>query len=134
MIGIQVITHGQMAEGMIDSADMIIGDTEKVAFNSLKRAQDIEEFREEVKQTTNELMSEDGVLILVDMFGASPYNTALLNSRDIEGPYKVVTGVNLPMLIEATMYRATMDIDELYEKLLESSKEAVMGWGKEQNE
>lgn len=58
MIGIQVITHGKMGAGMIDSVDMIIGDTENVVSNELKRGQGIEEFREEVKATTESITSE----------------------------------------------------------------------------
>ncbi|AXY24889.1 PTS mannose transporter subunit IIAB [Suicoccus acidiformans] len=132
MIGIQVITHGKFAEGIIDSVDMIIGNTEQVAHNELKRGQDIDEFREEVKETTEQIMSEDGVLIFVDMFGASPYNSALINSRDIEGDnYKVITGVNLPLLIEAISNRASMDLDKLYKHILDSAEHAVMGWEKE---
>ncbi|MGO4940723.1 PTS sugar transporter subunit IIA [Fundicoccus sp. Sow4_D5] len=131
MIGIQVVTHGKMSAGLIDSADMIIGDTENVVSNELKRAQGIEEFRDEVRETTESVMSEDGVLIFVDMFGASPYNTTLINSRDIvSDKYKVIAGVNLPLLIEAIANRGSMDLDQLYKHVLESAKQSISGWEK----
>lgn len=132
MIGIQVITHGKMGQGIIDSIEMIIGDTEKVVWNELKRGQDIEKFRDEVSETTNEVLSPDGVLVFVDMFGASPYNTSLLNSKNIDASkYKVITGVNLPLLIEAISGRSSMNLMQLYEHILDSSKDSIMGWEKE---
>lgn len=132
MIGIQIITHGKMAEGIFDSIDMVLGDTENVKTNELKRGQDIDQFKEEVLKTSNELATDEGVLIFVDMFGASPYNTSLMNSRDIETTdYKVITGVNLPLVIEAISSRNSMSLDELYKHILDLSSNSIMGWEKE---
>lgn len=132
MIGIQIITHGKMAEGIFDSVDMVLGDTENVKTNELKRGQDIDQFKEEVLKTSNELATDEGVLIFVDMFGASPYNNSLMNSRDIETTdYKVITGVNLPLVIEAISSRNSMSLDELYKHILDLSSSSIMGWEKE---
>ncbi len=132
MISIQVISHGKFSEGIIDSVDMIIGDTEKVVFNELKRGQSIEDFREEVLKTTKSILDNDGVLIFVDMFGASPYNTSLINSRDLESKkYKVIAGMNLPLIIEAISARNTMNLDELYKHILDSAQNSIIGWEKE---
>jgi len=132
MIGIQIVTHGKMGEGMIDSVDMVLGNTENVVSNELKRGQDIEEFREEVLKTTNEIKSDSGILIFVDMFGASPYNTSLINSKDMEpGKYKVISGINLPLLIEAISSRNIMDLEELYDHILNMSEESILGWENE---
>ena len=132
MIGIQIITHGKMAEGIFDSVDMVLGDTENVKTNELKRGQDIDQFKEEVLKTSNELATDEGVLIFVDMFGASPYNTSLMNSRDIETTdYKVITGVNLPLVIEAISSRNSMSLDELYKHILDLGSSSIMGWEKE---
>lgn len=132
MIGIQVVTHGKMAEGLLDSVDMVLGDTENVVFNELKRNQDVEQFKEEVLETTKKIKMEEGVLIFVDIFGASPYNTSLMNSRDIDtNNYKVVTGVNLPLLIEAISSRGMMNLDELYNHVLNIKEESILGWEKE---
>lgn len=132
MIGIQIITHGKMAEGIFDSVDMVLGDTENVKTNELKRGQDIDQFKEEVLKTSNELATDEGVLIFVDMFGASPYNTSLMNSRDIETTdYKVITGVNLPLVIEAISSRNSMSLDELHKHILDLSSSSIMGWEKE---
>lgn len=132
MIGIQVITHGKMAEGMIDSVDMVLGDTENVVFNELKRGEDIEAFGGRVLETTKEVKSEDGVLIFVDMFGASPYNVSFMNSREMEADkYKVIAGVNLPLLIEAISSRGMMTLEELYNHVLSMKADSIIGWEKE---
>lgn len=131
MIGIQVVSHGEMAEGMIDSLSMIFGDTENVIFNELERGADVDQFRAEVLKSTESIMSEDGVLILTDIFGASPYNSAMINSRDVDSDkYKVICGVNLPLLIEAVSNRSFMNIDELYKHLLDSAPSYISGWEK----
>lgn len=131
MIGIQVISHGKLSAGLLDSVDMIIGDTENVVFNELKRGQGIEDFQEEVKMTTKQVLGKDGVLIFVDMFGASPYNTSLINSRDIDtSKYKVIAGVSLPLLLEAVTNRHSMELDELYKHIILSSEQTVLGWEK----
>ena len=132
MIGIQIITHGKMAEGIFDSVDMVLGDTENVKTNELKRGQDIDQFKEEVLKTSNELATDEGVLIFVDMFGASPYNTSLMNSRDIETTdYKLITGVNLPLVIEAISSINSISVYELYKHILDLSSSSIMGWEKE---
>lgn len=65
------------------------------------------------------------------MFGASPYNTSLINSRDIEiDKYKVIAGVNLPLLIEAIANRGSMDLESLYQHILDSAQQSVSGWEK----
>lgn len=133
MIGIQIITHGKFAEGLLDSVDMITGETDNILINELKRSQDIDEFRGEVLETTKKLLADNpnGVLIFTDIFGASPYNVSQINSRDVETEnYKVISGVNLPILIEAIFSRKQMEIDELYNNLIEQSKTSFVGWEK----
>lgn len=131
MIGIQVITHGKMAEGILDTVDMVLGDLENIAANKLKRGQDIEEFRREVLETTNKMASSDGILIFVDMFGASPYNMSFMNSREVDiDNYKIIAGVNLPLLMEAISNRKFMDIDQLYTHLLQMREQSIIGWEK----
>ena len=131
MIGIQVITHGKMASGILDTVDMVLGNLENIAVNELKREQDIETFRREVLETTNQLTSSDGVLIFVDMFGASPYNTSFINSREVNTDnYKIIAGVNLPLLMEAISNRSSMDINQLYTHLLGMREQSIIGWEK----
>lgn len=129
MIGIQVLSHGKMSEGMIDSARMIVGEINNVLWRSLQTDTAIETFEKDVFEDTRELDDGDGILIFVDIFAASPYRTAIVNSRKMSHTkYKVISGVNLPLLIEAITSRETMDLEELYQHLLDMREFSIVGW------
>jgi PTS system ascorbate-specific IIA component len=104
MIGILLITHGTLGESLIHTAIHVLNKRPPRLRQFGVTAQDdplllIPQARALVK----ELDSGDGVLILTDMYGASPANLA---GKLIEaGKVEVVAGVNLPMLIRALTYR-----------------------------
>lgn len=125
MIGVLVATHGEMAKGLFDAIDMICGTQEKFSIVSLKRGQDAESFGEELGEKINELNSGDGVVVLVDLLGATPMNQSALNLYKSD-KVEVITGVNLPMVVTATMERDYFsDIKELVEKIKNDGKDSV---------
>lgn len=125
MIGVLVATHGEMAKGIFDAIDMICGTQEKFQIVSLKRGQDAESFGEEIGEIITELNDGDGVVILVDLLGATPMNQSALNLYKSE-TVEVITGVNLPMVVTATMERECVsNIKELVEKIKNDGKDSV---------
>lgn len=125
MIGVLVATHGEMAKGLFDAIDMICGTQEKFSIVSLKRGQDAESFGEELREKINELNSGEGVVVLVDLLGATPMNQSALNLYKSD-KVEVITGVNLPMVVTATMERDCFsDIKELVEKIKNDGKDSV---------
>lgn len=125
MIGVLVATHGEMAKGLFDAIDMICGTQEKFSIVSLKRGQDAESFGEELGEKINELNSDKGVVVLVDLLGATPMNQSALNLYKSD-KVEVITGVNLPMVVTATMERDYFsDIKELVEKIKNDGKDSV---------
>ncbi|MGU8596184.1 PTS sugar transporter subunit IIA [Clostridium perfringens] len=125
MIGVLVATHGEMAKGLFDAIDMICGTQEKFSIVSLKRGQDAESFSEELGEKINELNSDEGVVVLVDLLGATPMNQSALNLYKSD-KVEVITGVNLPMVVTATMERDYFsDIKELVEKIKNDGKDSV---------
>ena len=125
MIGVLVATHGEMAKGLFDAIDMICGTQEKFSIVSLKRGQDAESFGEELREKINELNSDEGVVVLVDLLGATPMNQSALNLYKSD-KVEVITGVNLPMVVTATMEREWVsDIKELVEKIKNDGKDSV---------
>ena len=122
MIGVLVATHGEMAKGLFDAIDMICGTQEKFSIVSLKRGQDAESFGEELGEKLN---SGEGVVVLVDLLGATPMNQSALNLYKSD-KVEVITGVNLPMVVTATMERDCFsDIKELVEKIKNDGKDSV---------
>ncbi|MBI6091514.1 PTS sugar transporter subunit IIA [Clostridium perfringens] len=125
MIGVLVATHGEMAKGLFDAIDMICGTQEKFSIVSLERGQDTESFGEELGEKINELNSDEGVVVLVDLLGATPMNQSALNLYKSD-KVEVITGVNLPMVITAAMERDCFsDIKELVEKIKNDGKDSV---------
>lgn len=98
MIGIVVVTHGQLATELLNAAETIVGDLPRFAAVSIGWHEDTGDAREEIAQAIARVRQGDGVLILTDMFGGTPSNLAM--SFLAQDNVEVVTGVNLPILIK----------------------------------
>jgi PTS system mannose-specific IIA component/PTS system mannose-specific IIB component len=98
VVAIVVATHGNLSEALIGTAKMIFGTMEHIAEVTFKPGEGIENLLDKYQSASDEL-GDDQVLFLVDLFGGSPYNAASRFVARKEG-MDVVTGVNLPMLIE----------------------------------
>ncbi len=125
MIGILIVAHGTLGESLIHCASHVMGkrplylrqlgvtvhdDPEAI----LPQGQDLIRF----------LDQGHGVLVMTDIFGATPSNIAckLLETNRVEG----ISGVNMPMLIRALTYRETMTLPELIGKALAGAHEGVI--------
>lgn len=97
MIGIVVVTHGQLATELLNAAEMIVGDFPQCAAVSIRSHEGTDGVREKIAQAIARVQQGHGVLVVTDMFGGTPSKLAMtfLGRDDVE----VVTGVNLPMLI-----------------------------------
>lgn len=122
MVGMLIVTHGRLGEGLLDAMQMIAGPQEKVDFVSLKEGDSIDELKERILNTVKMLDDGSGVLVFVDMFGASPSNAAayLLNEN-----VEVITGVNLPMLLEIVSFRESSSLQELSANAMTAGVESI---------
>ncbi len=127
MVGILIATHGKMASGMVNSVDLIMGSQENVGILELFHDTDIESFGNDIVKKVHELDQGQGVLILVDLFSASPYNQAVLNKVNMkDSKHRIVTGINLPMLIEVLGMRLGVEsVEELWETAINAGKDGV---------
>jgi PTS system mannose-specific IIA component len=103
VIGVVVVTHGQLAAELVNAAEAIVGDLPRFAAVSIGWHDDTEDAREEIRQAIARLQGASGVLVLTDMFGGTPTNLGL--SFVEPDRVEVVTGVNLPMLIKLSSLR-----------------------------
>ena len=110
MIGIVLISHGPLASGLLQAAEMIAGEQSQVAVLELQPAQEMDQFREAMEQAVARVDSGDGVLIVADLFGGSPANTSAYLLRP---GVEVVCGANLPMLLEVLTLRDGQTLSEL---------------------
>lgn len=103
-LGVVVVTHGQLAAELLNSAEMIVGDLPHFAAVSIGWHDDVDHAKEEIGRAIARVQASAGgdgnaagVLVLTDMFGGTPTNLAVT----FVGPQiEVITGVNLPMLIK----------------------------------
>jgi mannose/fructose/sorbose-specific phosphotransferase system IIA component len=108
MIGIVLAAHGPLPEALLESADMILGDTENIFPLSLMPGDSLEGLIDRMRDAVQEVKDEQGVLILLDLFGGTPSNAAAFISQQIEGVH-AVSGVNVPMLLETLLDRQTTE-------------------------
>jgi mannose PTS system EIIA component len=101
MIGIVVVTHGQLAGELVNAARTIVGEIPRIASVSIGWSDDMMSAREAIEKALAEVGGEEA-LVLTDMFGGTPTNLSLpfLSPR-----VEIVTGVNLPMLIKLSSLR-----------------------------
>ncbi len=104
MIGIVIVTHGRLAEALIEAAEIIIGSRlESTESVSIDLSISAEKLRAKIAKGIKAVDGQEGVLILTDMFGGTPSN--LSYSFLEEGHIEVISGVNLPILIQAVSLR-----------------------------
>lgn len=130
MIGICVISHGSLASGLKDSCELILGEQTQFLTVGLRDGDDFDEFKESALNSIKEVNHDKGVLVFVDLFGASPYNSVLFSFPELISSgidVRMITGVNLPMIIEACDKRMSLDLDELFYKVIHSGKEYIIG-------
>ncbi|MFH1075113.1 MAG: PTS sugar transporter subunit IIA [Candidatus Firestonebacteria bacterium] len=128
MIGIVIVSHGNLCESLVHTSQMILGKQDKILTVPLSPSEGLDDLQEKMREAIEELNSPEGVLILADMFGGSAANVsaAFLNTHKVG----VVTGVNLPMLLESMLSRiAYTDVKQLTKHITEKSRGSIIDMG-----
>lgn len=111
MIGIVVVTHGSLAEGLLDAMRMITGEQDQVAAIALREEDEVEGLMERIAAAVEQTDSGEGVLIFVDLFGASPFNASARLALADKHSIQVITGASLPMLVELAVIREGLSLE-----------------------
>lgn len=123
MIGVVVVTHGQLATELLNAAETIVGDLPRFAAVSIGWHEDMRIARDAIERAIARVDTGGGLLLLTDMFGGTPANLGL--SFLEAGRVEVVTGVNLPMLIALAKATDTADVLALARQLCEQGRTAI---------
>ena len=123
MIGVVVVTHGQLATELLNATETIVGDLPRFTAVSIGWHEDTQDAREEIAAAIGRVQQGQGVLILTDMFGGTPSNLAMtfLGQQDVE----VITGVNLPMLIKLAGLAEQPDLLAVAREMREQGRNAI---------
>jgi len=124
MISVIIGTHGMFSQEILKSAEMIFGAQENVGSVSFKPGEGVEHLVGKYNELISKLDSTEGILFMVDLFGGSPFNAASLIAMK-HNNMEIVTGVNLPMILETLGSREFSSLPELLAIAENSGKEAI---------
>ncbi|HCY05759.1 MAG TPA: PTS fructose transporter subunit IIA [Erysipelotrichaceae bacterium] len=133
MLGIVIATHGKFSSGLKDAAEVIMGNTENMVAVSLHAGDPIEELGANIKQAILDVNKGQGVVVLVDLVSASPYNQSVLAISQLEPELQenvyIVGGVSLPVLLETINAQLlNTPIAEAVEAIKEQGRTCVDTW------
>jgi mannose PTS system EIIA component len=109
MIGMVLVTHGQLATGFRAALEHVVGPQSRFETITIGPEDDMEQRRADILGAVARVQDGSGVVLLTDMFGGTPSNLAI--SVMDGGRTEVICGINLPMLIKLATLRETTDLD-----------------------
>ena len=123
MIGVIVVTHGQLANELVNATTAIVGDLPQFVAVSIGWHDNPTGARDAIKEAIDRVQGPAGVLILTDMFGGTPSNLGLtfLETNRVE----IITGVNLPMLIKLAHLQSSSDLLGVAREMREIGRNAI---------
>lgn len=109
MVGIVIASHGEFASGILQSAQMIVGEQENTAACTLMPSEGPDDLRGKIEKAIASFDDPKQILIICDLWGGTPFNQASAIISGHEDTWAIVTGLNLPLLIEAFSARFTVE-------------------------
>ncbi|EKN5148953.1 PTS N'-diacetylchitobiose transporter subunit IIB [Yersinia enterocolitica] len=120
-----IATHGAAAQPLLDTTQMIVGHQENVCAISFFPGENVDSLVTKFEQAVQQMDLRDGLMFMVDIYAGSPFNAASLLAIKKEN-WDVVTGVNVPMLVNVFLEReGTEDFDQLIEISKDMAREGV---------
>ncbi len=124
MVGIVVAAHGGLAEGLIATTQMMIGPLKQVEAVAIYAKEGIKDLEKKLEEAINKVDTGNGILILIDIFGGSPATVSLsfIDKYNI----KVVSGVNLPVILEVTTHHEFCGLEDLANLALATGRKSIL--------
>ena len=123
MIGLVLVTHGNLAKEFVSAMQHVVGPQEQVESVCIGPDDNMETRRNEILEKVKAVDSGQGVVLLTDMFGGTPSNLALsvMDSAKVE----ILAGINLPMLIKIATLRKDHDLKSAVEGAQDAGKKYI---------
>jgi len=127
MVSVVITTHGKLATAFLEVAETILGMQDAVVAVDVMPQDGKEEISQHLMQAVSCVQQKDGVLILAGIFGESDcqISLSLFNGHGA----RVVTGLNLPMLLKVLTHRSELDLNELAASACEGGKAGIIECG-----
>ena len=123
MIGLVLVTHGNLATEFVTAMEHVVGTQKSIAAICIDAHDDVEQKREEISSAIANVQDGEGVIILSDLFGGTPSNLAI--SLMDKGKVEVIAGVNLPMLIRLDGARKKMNLQQAVNAAKEAGQKYI---------
>lgn len=116
-----LVSHGLMAKGTYEAAEMIIGNVSSLEYVCLSKDKDIEIFKNEIIEKIEILKDASQIIVIADILGGSPYITTLglLQEFHLMNKTLISTGLNLPLTISVALSPYDYTIDTFKQLLME---------------
>ncbi len=123
MIGGIIVSHGKLAEELLNALNIILGEVVNIDAISIGWYDDVEESKKKISQSLRAVNKKNGVLIFTDMFGGTPSNLSFsfIDDNQIE----IITGVNLPMLIKFASLQRSNNLKAVAKKVVEQGRKNI---------
>jgi len=123
MIGGIIVSHGKLAEEILNALTIILGEVLNIEAISIGWYDDVEESKKKINQSLKRVNKKNGVVIFTDMFGGTPSNLSFSFLKD--NKVEIITGVNLPMLIKFASLQRSSSLKEVAKKVVEQGKKNI---------
>jgi PTS system mannose-specific IIA component len=123
MIGLVLVTHGNLAEEFKNALEHVVGQQDAVETICIGPEDDMDRRREDIVSAVKDADQGNGVIILTDMFGGTPSNLSI--SVMESGGIEVIAGINLPMLIKLARVREDNDMQKSLQEAQDAGKKYI---------
>ena len=123
MIGGIIVSHGKLAEELLNALTIILGEVVNMEAISIGWYDDVEDSKRKINRSLKRVDQKNGVLIFTDMFGGTPSNLSFSFLKDDR--IEIITGVNLPMLIKFVSLQRNNKLKEVAKKVVEQGKKNI---------
>lgn len=123
MIGLLIVTHGQLAKAFVEALEHVVGPRDNIRAICIYPQDNIDQHRENILKTVEEIDSGQGVILLTDLFGGTPSNLAI-SALGVK-PIDVIAGINLPMLVRLARLPKGTSLKEAVAQGLEAGRKYI---------
>lgn len=125
MVSIILISHGNLAQELLNTSNLILGEQKNVTAIGLQPDENLDCLKKKIKSACDQLYHQDGILILADLFGGTPINASILVALRCYEKIEILSGVNLPILLDAFINR-NIPLKELADRLKQVGKNSII--------
>ena len=123
MIGGIIVSHGKLAEELLNALTIILGEAPNIEAISIGWYDDVEDSKRKINRNIRKLDQKNGIVIFTDMFGGTPSNLSFSFLKDNQ--VEIITGVNLPMLIKFVSLQRSNNLKDVAKKVIEQGKKNI---------